>query len=95
MGWLKIQVKDFSSATDGTRDQEKIEQRIISIEGPGGWLGEVGADQVWGQDCKVKTSARWSFQAKSYKKKLKIEQKINGSLGNSAFVLLKVLHPLR
>lgn len=63
MGWLKIQVKGFGSAIDNTRDQEKIEQRITSIEGPEGWVGDVGADQVRGQDCKAQSSAWCLFQA--------------------------------
>lgn len=46
MEWLKIQVKDLHSAIDSTRDQGKIEHKIISIEGPGGWVREVGTDQV-------------------------------------------------
>lgn len=38
MEWLKIQVKDLHSAIDSTRDQEKIEHKITSIEGPRGWV---------------------------------------------------------
>ena len=67
MGWLKIQVECLGWAVDSTRDKEKTEQRIMSIEGPGDWVGQLGADQVWGQDCKVQSSAWCSFQERVIK----------------------------